>query len=443
MLNADGCTFIRSMRKTIVVRNKNVLLLLGAQIVSVFGDKLSQMAFIALISILIPDSTQVVGILMAFALMPVLFVSPLSGVLVDHMNYKKTLILCDISRGLIIFITPFIAMLFIKYNGPVLPLLYGVAFITAAISRFFIPARLAFIPKIVEKSELQETNSFLTSAIMLSSLLGLAAGDIIVSIIGWKVSFIADSGTFFISAILITFIMIKLNNSALPSQSVKEHISQVWRELLEGIALILKDLRVRYAVGSLCVLMGGAGAVFSIIVVVMKSTFSEIPGALGIMLATLGLGGLLGAFILQKIKNKITRRHTLQVCFILAGLLCSVFGLVFYFEEKWILLFLFIAVCCLGVLCGLCLSPIMILCDTLLHEILPQDTMGRVFGAKETLLAVSFIISNLFVSITAEYIPDRRVLLLMLGIVLALAGYIWATKGIPPDKRALELHLDE
>jgi MFS family permease len=431
------------MRKTIVYRNKNIFLLLTAQIVSVFGDKLSQMAFISLISIIVPDSTKVVGILLAFALMPVLFVSPLSGVFVDHMNYKRTLITCDILRGIIIFFTPFAAVLFIKYNGPVLPFLYGVAFITAAISRFFIPARLAFIPKIVQKSELQETNSFLTSAIMLSSLLGLAAGDIILTYVGWKISFIADSGTFFISAVLISFIFIKLNHSALPSQSAGDHISQVWREFLEGILLIWKDRRVRYAVGSLCVLMGGAGSVFSIIVVVMKSTFSEIAGSLGIMLATLGLGGLLGAFILQKIKNKITRRHTLQACFILAGLFCSVFGLMFYFEEKWYLSFLYIAVCSLGVLSGICLSPIMILCDTLLHEILPQDTMGRVFGAKETLLAVSFIISNLAVSFTAEYIPDRRVLLLILGIVLAIVGYIWATKGILSDKRALELHLDE
>jgi len=74
-----------------IVRNRNFSLLWFSQIVSQFGDRLNQMALLALIYRFAPGSTIQIAKLMAFTIIPVFLIGPMAGVYVDRWDRRRTM----------------------------------------------------------------------------------------------------------------------------------------------------------------------------------------------------------------------------------------------------------------------------------------------------------------------------------------------------------------
>ncbi|MFA5315425.1 MAG: MFS transporter, partial [Candidatus Omnitrophota bacterium] len=162
-----------------ILRNRNFSLLWLAQIISQFGDRLDQMALIALVYRYAPGSTTQMAKIMAFTIAPVFLIGPLAGVYVDRWDRRRTMVVCDILRGILILLIPFWLM-----RLPSLWPVYIVVFVVFSIARFYVPAKMSIIPDLVKADDLLLANSLVNTTGMVAAMLGFGLGGILVGMVG-------------------------------------------------------------------------------------------------------------------------------------------------------------------------------------------------------------------------------------------------------------------
>ena len=179
-----------------MLTNRNFLFLWLGQVISNFGDRLNQMALVALIYQRNPGSEVALAKLISFTIIPVFLVGPIAGAWVDRLNRRKIMIISDVLRGILVLSIP----ICIRANQ--ILLVYLAIFITFSLSRFFIPSKMALIPELVPKDKLLVANTLNDTTHMIGNVVGLVVAGIIVNIafIGAIGGFYIDSATFFISA---------------------------------------------------------------------------------------------------------------------------------------------------------------------------------------------------------------------------------------------------
>ena len=74
--------------------------------ISQFGDRLNQMALIALVYQKSPGSTIELAKLALFIIIPVFIIGPIAGAYVDRWNRKHIMIVSDLLRGLLVLFIP-------------------------------------------------------------------------------------------------------------------------------------------------------------------------------------------------------------------------------------------------------------------------------------------------------------------------------------------------
>ena len=87
-----------------VLKNRNFLLLWLGQIVSEFGERITQMALIGLIYQKNPYSAIALAKLIIFIVIPVFLIGPVAGVYVDKWNRRYTMIISDLLRSFFVFL---------------------------------------------------------------------------------------------------------------------------------------------------------------------------------------------------------------------------------------------------------------------------------------------------------------------------------------------------
>ena len=183
------------------LKNRNFSLLWIGQIISQFGDRLTQMALIGLVYAVRPGSSLELAKVMSLAIIPVFLFSPVAGVYVDRWDKRKTMYISDLIRAIFIFLIPYLYL-----RSQSLGLIYLLIFLSFSIGRFFIPAKMAIIPSIVKKENLLISNSLVSVTAMIAAVLGFGLGGIIVETRGITTVFLLDAATFLVSALLIMLI---------------------------------------------------------------------------------------------------------------------------------------------------------------------------------------------------------------------------------------------
>ncbi|RKY29649.1 MAG: hypothetical protein DRP68_07035, partial [Candidatus Omnitrophota bacterium] len=181
-----------------VLKKRNFFLLWFGQVISQFGDRLTQMALIGLVYELMPHSSMSLAKVMSLPVLAVLLISPVAGVYVDRWEKRKTMYVSDFLRGICIAL---IFILIFKFKTVIF--VYFLIFLSFCVGRFFIPAKMAIIPALVDQKDLLLANSLVSITAMIAAILGFGLGGIIVEKLGVKVAFLIDSVTFFLSSLAV------------------------------------------------------------------------------------------------------------------------------------------------------------------------------------------------------------------------------------------------
>lgn len=405
-----------------VLKDRNFFCLWLAQIISNFGDRLTQMALVALIYQRTPGNTVALAKLISFTIIPVFLIGPIAGAWVDRLNKRNVMIISDLLRGILILTIPFFIL-----SKQIIPIYFAI-FLAFSISRFFIPSKMAIIPDLVSKDKLLAANTLADTTHMVGNVLGLVVAGMLVNIrfIGAIGGFYIDAATFFISATLIAMMAQKefVTHVAEDLKVTKEALENsirksIFEEIKEGIRYLRQYSEMRFIVYVFFLLMAGLGAISCVVIVFIQESFGTATLDLGLIGLFLVGGLLLGALIYGKVGQKGEKKEAILTSFIATGIAVILFA---FFVRRYPNV---MVSGLLSGLIGMAASPIMTSVNTLTHETMPEEARGRTFSSLEAVIHLAFLIFMFAAAYAAKYV-DRFWILIAVGAIFSAGGLLGA-----------------
>ncbi|MHB8598848.1 MAG: MFS transporter [Ktedonobacteraceae bacterium] len=280
-------------------RNRNFLLLWSGQFVSWTGTEISGIALPLLVLALTGSPAQAGFIAGIRGVVYVVWAIP-AGVLIDRWDRRTVMVIANLGSGVAM---GSISLVLLFRHITILQLyvacaIEGSFFVFANLSRF------AAFPRVVAEDQvpaaLAQTNVVDYTAL----LLGPALGGIIYQTIGAMSSFLLDALSYLVNAISIFFINVPLQVERVKTNtSLKEEISAgaiwLWHEKT------VRFLNILTAGGTLVT----AGLYLLIIIIAKQHQASS--GAIGLILAVGGAGGIAGSLCANSIHKRFRFHHIL------------------------------------------------------------------------------------------------------------------------------------
>ena len=142
----------------------------------------------------------------------------------------------------------------------------------------------------------------------------------------------------------------------------------------------------------------------------------------GIFGMCLFLGLLGGSYICGKMGKRLPREKTVFLSLIFTGFFVVVFAVGLKVTKS----FWFGSAS--AVLIGLCVSPIYVTANTIIHESVDHNLRGRIFSSVGIVMNVGFLIFMYASSMLAEHI-DKIWIIIACGVGFALCGLVSMWRG--------------
>jgi len=380
----------------------------AGQLISLFGDRLNQLALVAVVAVS-TGSALATGLIFFAATLPNLLLSPIAGTFVDRWDHKDVMVVSDILRAVIVLILPLAAVTNVI-------LVYPLIFLVTTISVFFRPARVAILPQIVPEEDLLSANSALWVGETIADVIGYPLAGLFVVLLGTSVplAFWVDSATYLASAALLGTIVVQ---QAAPAA---ERVTAARADFAAEFAAGWQFLR-HEAVLLANTLQGVAGQFSLGISIALTPSFVQLTygqsaigwqAAYGFLETGIGLGNLIGGFAIGLIGTRFAKGRM-----VIAG-----------YTGWGLLIFLFALSGNLPVAIGLAFGQgvanmvFIIPSQTLFQERTPPELMGRVVGFRFALVFGSMTIAMLVGSVLGQIVGP--------GPVIALCGLVTIAAGL-------------
>ena len=386
-----------------------------AQLISQFGDRVYQMALVGLMAARHPGSTVELAKLLSFTIIPVFTIGPIAGVYIDRWNRRNTLFVCDFIRGVLVLFMAFYLM-----HLPVIWPVYVAVFVIFSFSRFYVPAKMSFIPEIVRQEDLHIANSLVTTTGMIALVLGALLGGIIVEYAGPFGGFLWDALAYFISGLLV--FSISTFRHPLPdshafivgTQRMLQAERSVWHEIREGIGYIRSQKEISFVFFMMSILFAAAGSIYVVIIIFVQQAFHSITRDLGFLAVPLGVGLFLGSLCYGRWGRKIPAFKTIFWSLVLGGAMIVLFAsLVEGTHNRWLAMGL-------SLVLGFVVGPVVIASNTAVNQFASRAMSGKVFAALEFVMYLAFLVAMLATSCLADYIARVWILIGVGGIFLGV-----------------------
>ena len=227
--------------------------------------------------------------------LPIVLIGLLLGPLVDRLSRRRLMIFSDLVRFGV-----FAALPFVDGAGGVV----GLAAISGIATGFFLPAVYAGLPNLVPDEELTNANSLLQTVETLAWMVGPVVGGLMLTAWGTSAPYTVNAVTFLISAGLVA----RIPRGALQSEEpvTRGH----WRDVADGLRLVVTARPLRTVLVVWNVVLIGAGAVNVAEVVFAKDTLDAGNLGFGALIAASGVGLAVGSFLAAPALGKVgLRRH--------------------------------------------------------------------------------------------------------------------------------------
>ena len=392
---------------------------------SSFGDWATLFASVALASYLGSEggNSELTAVIPIVARIIPALMSSFAGILADRFNKKNVMIICDLSRMVIVlglFFTTTLIQLFL------------INFLSEIFSLIRQPSRESVVPEVVDNEYLVKANSLFTvgtyASLPLASLaFGVISDNSLIEGIvsygnGWNgsVIFVIDSITFLISSFLLLYLKTDSPNKNIEKQS------NVLGDLKEGLNYFLSVQELRTVTTSISLSLVGAGALFVLGNTYLTESLKFTQSSFGFMIASFGFGIIFTMVILSYFVTSFSRiPFFIGISMVITGL-----SLLFAFnssEFSTILFFIFIS--------GIGSGSVYLLTISYLQSTTDKNLRGRVFGNFYTIGRLSILLSLFISGFAANFINQYFefdgvlfVLRISSGFIL-LSGLITFVKG--------------
>ncbi|MFI1365729.1 MFS transporter [Streptomyces griseochromogenes] len=263
--------------------------------VSAFGTAVTTVAMPLVAVLELKASTFETSLVSAASMCAWLLFGLPAGVLVHRLPLRPVLVAADLIRALTLLSVPVAVFMDVLSLGQ----LVVSAFVLSVASVIFDVGYSTYLPAVVSKDRLTAGNSLLQGSESVSQVAGPGLGGSLVQAFGAAYSLIADVASYVVSAILL------LTVPALRTERSEKAKSGAFAEMREGI-----DFVRRHPVIRPFVLVGtgfnfATAAFEAITAVFLIRTVHADSLAVGLLVACLGLGGVIGAAVTTPLVNRL------------------------------------------------------------------------------------------------------------------------------------------
>lgn len=387
-----------------LLKNRNLMTIIIAGIVSSFGSKISYFALLRKVYDISSGRITDLGFLTISEMVPAVILGTFAGFMIDKVSRKWTMIISDLMSGIVILTVIF---------ADNINLIYAIAFAAASVYVFREPAQRAFEPNLVSKDDIPLLNSFMSATNSLVQIVGSATGAAIVGFVGVSNAFVIDAVTFFTSAAIILTVSIK--ETHILKQGELELKENPVREFISGVSIMWTDKAIKLMVLIEVYLTFAMAMQGILIYVFIKETLkmgdmAEL--AWGILLSSLGVGAVLGSVVIGvKVKHYRNKFRMFLNILMFDAVFFTLFLLNKYFPMS-VLLFAFL---------GVVGSAYLIILNSVLQAAVPDANRGKVFSVLAMLRGPVGVLSVLVGTTAATFITAQSVLLIAAGIEALIA----------------------
>lgn len=331
-----------------------------------------------------------VSLVLATRLIPGLFFSPLAGVLNDHWDRRRTMVVTDFMRAAIL-------CLFALYfaTGPSSAALFVALIVSSLllelVTLMWAPAKDASVPNIVSKEFLPKANSLSLAAAYGPLLIASPLYLLLIQVPDWigatgipdaSIALYFDAFTYIISAAVIFTLHIPREKTVAKHEgagSMREGFRQAW----EGFAYIGGNAKVRSVMLGLATgLIGGA------MIVPLGQEFASVvlndeKSGYGVLLTGMGLGTALGVLFITIVQKRVSTDGAFVTAAFGAG--------IFLFLAASMSSSLAAAICIAGL--GFCAGGVYVLAYSSVQLNTPDEMRGRVLTTFYTSTRVCIVIA--------------------------------------------------
>jgi predicted MFS family arabinose efflux permease len=284
-----------------------------------------------------------------------------SGVLSDRLDRRHLMIAGDVIRGISIATIGTLSIL----DALTLPILVTLVVVYGAGQAIFMPAFSSIVPTIVPDDLLVQANSLGQFVRPVSwTLIGPVVGGALVAGVGPGWAFVADAGTFVVSAVMI----FAMRTRHVPRS--EEERTSPWADLVEGLRYVRSRTWLWVAMVAATVSLLATWGPWEVLVpFVVRNDLGGSAAALGLVYGAGGVGAVTAALIFGQ-RGKMPRRAVtvLYLTWALGMAATAGFGLV---NEVW-------QAALVAVVSETSITILIVIWVTLVQRLVPSELLGRV-----------------------------------------------------------------
>lgn len=392
-------------------------ILLTAYLTSSLGNWIYRLALPLLILDLTGSALEA-GALYSIEYIPFLLLSLPGGVFADRWERRRLLVAGDTTAGVIAVFLGVLVTLGVHTLWPI----YMAAFLLACVEPLYHPAFQSFLPEIVPSSRLGQANGWMQSGDNIMGMIGPAVAGGLIGLFGFQVTVFLNGCSFFISAVAI--LLIRARRPADRREAPRN--ASFTGEIVEAVRYIFRKNKILMA-GSL-MFTGTNFAIWLIqanFIYYLTSYRHLSPGVIGVVLATQGVGAVLGATVASWLVPRMHAGRILIGTTAVAGLVTL---LLIPVRTPWGIAVVW------GLLYGLgSINPVAWF--TLRQQIVPDELLGRVVATTRMIAFLSIPVSALVGGALENSFHEIYLLIAagaLIRLLIAGAAYLSPLRGPLP-----------
>ncbi|MGC4806308.1 MFS transporter [Micromonospora sp. DT233] len=288
-----------------LLRHRDFRLLWAAQASSRLGSSVTGVAVPLVAVATLKATTFQTALLYAATWLPWLIVGLPAGAWVDRLRRGPVMIACDTASMLLFLSVPVAAWLDVLTIGHLL----AVAFAAGTAAVFFQTAYQAYLPALLDRRTLPEGNAKLQGTEAAMQVAGPGVAGLVAQLASAVTAVLLDAVSFAVSALCLRAIRFRE-----PPREPRRAAANLLREITDGIRFVARDpyLRVLTVFGAVSNL--GLIGYQSILVVFLVRDVGVGAGVVGVLLAAISCGGVLGAVIATPIGRRFGTARGVLLC---------------------------------------------------------------------------------------------------------------------------------
>jgi MFS family permease len=393
-----------------VLRNRDFRHLCAADAISKVGTGISNLALSLLAVVTLHASTFDVSMLKTLETVAYLLIGLQVGAWCDRMRCRPVLVVADLGRALALGSIPMAAAFALLTMWQ----LYIAVFVTGILTVFFDVAHQSYLPRLVNRDDLIESNAKLRTSMSIAALTAPSLAGYLVQRFTAPVAVLVDALSYLWSAAWLRTIPTREPDPQKPADR------NLRREILEGARLvfgnpILRAISLNNAMTSL-----SQTAYLAIIVVFLVREVHLSPGMIGLLGSLSLVGALVGSALVRRLTTKIGAARVLWVTALINGLAFLCYPLT---DSGWRLAFYVVA----GLVTSACAVVVIVVQISFQQALCPDHLLGRMNATMNFLYWGVAPVGSVLAGVVAELIGLRPTLWFAAVGMLLAAGWLIAS----------------